>query len=65
MTCEMAILLDVKDGVRGVHCRLVLGGLANEALLVGEGDERGRREASLLIGNWRPTMSALLRDRQV
>lgn len=52
------ILLDVKDGVLGVHCCLVLGGLANETLLVGEGDERRCGVASLLVGNWIARMSA-------
>ena len=34
--------LDGKEGVLGIGDRLALGGLADEALLVGEGDDRGR-----------------------
>ena len=35
----------------GVHGSLVLGGLTNQPLLVGEGDERGGGEATLLVGD--------------
>lgn len=45
------VLLDVEDGVARVHGGLVLGGLADEALLIGEGDERGGGEATLLVGD--------------
>jgi len=44
--------LDIEDGVGRVHGRLVLGGLADEALLGGEGDEGWGGEASLLVGDW-------------
>lgn len=32
-----------ENGVGGVHCDLVLGGLADEGLGVDEGDVRGQR----------------------
>lgn len=44
-------VLDVEDGVAGVHGRLVLGRLTDQTLLLGEGDERGGGEATLLVGN--------------
>ena len=44
-------LLDVEDGVAGVHGSLVLGGLTNQTLLLVEGDERRRGKATLLVGN--------------
>jgi len=44
-------ILDVKDSVDGVHGRLVLGSLTNQALLIGERDEGGGSEATLLVGN--------------
>lgn len=45
------LVLDIKDGVDRVHGGLVLGRLTNEALLLGEGDERGGGEATLLVGD--------------
>jgi hypothetical protein len=37
---NMAVdLLDIEDGVAGVHGGLVLGGLTDQALLLVEGDE--------------------------
>lgn len=45
-------VLDIKNGVGGVHGSLVLGRLANEALLGGEGHKRRRGVASLLVGDW-------------
>ena len=45
------VLLDVEDGVARVHGGLVLGGLADEALLIGEGNERRSGEATLLVGD--------------
>lgn len=44
-------VLDVEDGVAGVHGRLVLGRLTDQTLLLVEGDERGGGEATLLVGN--------------
>lgn len=44
-------LLDIKDGVLGVHGRLILCRLANQTLLIGERDERGSCVATLFIGN--------------
>jgi hypothetical protein len=44
-------ILDVEDGVGGVHGGLVLGRLANEALLGGEGHEGRGGEVSLFIGD--------------
>lgn len=44
-------LLDIEDGVGGVHGSLVLGRLTDETLLGGEGDERGSGEATLLVGD--------------
>lgn len=46
-------ILDIEDGVLGVHGSLVLSGLTDKALLVGERDEGRRGEASLLVGNCR------------
>ena len=46
-------LLDIEDGVLGVHSSLVLGGLSDQTLLACEGDERGSGEATLLVGNCR------------
>lgn len=44
-------ILDIEDGVLGVHGGLVLGGLTDKTLLVGERDEGRSSEASLLVGN--------------
>ena len=44
-------VLDIEDGISRVHGRLVLGRFTNEPFLVREGDEGGRGEASLLIGD--------------
>jgi hypothetical protein len=44
-------ILDIEDGVLGVHGSLVLGGLTDKTLLVGERDEGRGGEASLLVGN--------------
>ena len=43
--------LDIEDGVLRVHSSLVLGGLTDQTLLSAEGDERGCREVTLLVGN--------------
>ena len=43
--------LDIEHSVGGVHSSLVLCGLTDQSLLRGEGDERWRGEATLLIGN--------------
>jgi hypothetical protein len=43
--------LGIEDGVHGVHGGIVLGGLTDEALAVGEGDERGGGERTLLVGD--------------
>lgn len=44
-------LLDIEDGVLGVHGRLILRRLANQTLLIGERHERGSCVATLFIGN--------------
>lgn len=44
--------LDVEDGVLRVHSSLVLGGLTDQTLLVGERDEGGGSVATLIVGNW-------------
>ena len=46
-----ANVLDIEDGVSGVHGGLVLGSLTNQTLLLVEGDVRGGSEATLLVGN--------------
>lgn len=46
-------ILDIEDGVLGVHGGLVLGGLTDKTLLVGERDEGRSGEASLLVGNYK------------
>lgn len=43
--------LGIEDGVSGVHGSIVLGSLTNETLLVGERDEGGGGERTLLVGN--------------
>lgn len=45
------VVLDIEDGVRGVHRGLVLCGLTDQTLLAGERDERRSREATLLVGD--------------
>lgn len=44
-------LLDIEDGVDGVHGSLVLGGLTDQPLGLSEGDERGGGEGTLLVGD--------------
>ena len=44
--------LDVEDGVLRVHSGLVLGGLTDQTLLVGERDEGGGSVATLVVGDW-------------
>ena len=41
--------LGVKDRVSGIHGNLVLGGIANQSLGVGEGDIRGRGPVALKV----------------
>lgn len=43
--------LGVEDGVLGVHGDLVLGGITNQTLGVGEGNERRGRSVTLVVGN--------------
>lgn len=43
--------LGIEDSVTGVHGSIVLGGLTDQTLLVGEGDERRGGEGTLLVGN--------------
>jgi len=43
--------LRVEDGVVRVHGDLVLGGVTNQALSVGEGDERGCGAVALVVGD--------------
>jgi hypothetical protein len=50
---SMCYSLDVEDGVDGVHGGLVLGGLTDQTLLSGEGDERRGGEGTLVVGDWR------------
>lgn len=42
-------LLNVVDGVGGVGGGLVLGGVTNEALVLGEGDVRGSDSVTLIV----------------
>ena len=50
--CKGQNSLDVEDGVLRVHSSLVLGGLTDQTLLVGERDEGGGSVATLIVGNW-------------
>jgi len=43
--------LGIEDGVLGVHSRLVLGGVADEALRVGERNPRRGGAVALVVGN--------------
>ena len=43
--------LDVEDSICRIHGSLVFGGLANKALVIGERNEGGSSEATLLVGN--------------
>ena len=43
--------LSVEDGVMRVHRDLVLGGIADQTLGVGEGDERGGCPVTLIVGD--------------
>jgi hypothetical protein len=43
--------LGVVDGVQGVLSDLVLGGVADQTLLVGEGDLRGGGLVALVVGD--------------
>lgn len=45
------ILLDIENGVGGVHGSLVLCRLSDQALFVGEGNEGWSSEGSLLVGD--------------
>lgn len=44
-------LLDIEDGVDGVHGGLVLGGLTDQSLGLSEGHERRGGERTLLVGD--------------
>lgn len=44
--------LDIEDGVLRVHGGLVLSGLTDQTLLIGEGDEGGSSKATLLVGDY-------------
>ena len=57
-------LLDVEDGVGGVHGSVVLRGLTNQALLVGKGDKGGGSVATLLVGNLMKSVSSPCTSRQ-
>ena len=50
--CKGQNSLDVENGVLRVHSSLVLGGLTDQTLLVGERDEGGGSVATLVVGNW-------------
>mmetsp|Transcript_79271 Transcript_79271/g.173885 ORF Transcript_79271/g.173885 Transcript_79271/m.173885 type:complete len:155 (+) Transcript_79271:1770-2234(+) len=43
--------LHVEEGLGGVDRRLVLGGLTDETLVLGEGDIGGSNSVSLVVGN--------------
>jgi hypothetical protein len=53
--------LDIEDGVDGVHGSLVLGGLTDQTLLSGEGNERRGGEGTLVVGDWKMALSAQAR----
>ena len=43
--------LRIEDSVVGVHCDLIFRGIADQPLVVGEGDIRGCRAVTLVVGN--------------
>ena len=43
--------LCIENGVVGVHRDLVLGSIADQTLVVGEGDIRGSGSVTLVVGN--------------
>jgi hypothetical protein len=43
--------LGIEDSVAGVHGSIVLGGLTDQTLLLGEGNERRGGERTLLVGD--------------
>lgn len=43
--------LGIEDGIPGVHGSIVLCGLTNQTLLLGEGNERRGGERTLLVGD--------------
>ena len=43
--------LGIKDGIAGIFGDLVLGGVANESLVVGEGDIGGSGSVTLIVGD--------------
>jgi len=43
--------LDIEDGVGRVHSSLVLGGITNQTLFVGERNEGGGGVSTLVVGN--------------
>jgi hypothetical protein len=44
-------VLGVEDGISGVESGLVLCGITDQALLLGEGNERRSNTVTLLVGN--------------
>ena len=57
--------LRVEDRVLGVHSSLVLGGITDQTLLVGEGNERGGGVRTLVVGNYNQSVgdSVILREK--
>ena len=57
--------LCIENGVVGVHRDLVLGSIADQTLVVGEGDIRGSGSVTLVVGNDFDTSAALNTNARV
>jgi len=57
-------ILSVEDGIPGIESSLVLCGITDQTLLLGEGNERRSNTVTLLVGNCRSLhVSILLKEK--